>query len=271
MPGHTAPGLELSIGYTVGEDGWGPAYNSDLRKLSVLAQPVVFSRVSELPDTPTQGDRHILLAEDSNSGAEDSIIAYDDGAWFYLTPLEGWEVWSIADSAKYRFVGGAWVEIEAATPSAGGIPYDAGTDGDSNSTDATVQDALDELFRRSRAFPHPATYVVGAGTDESREFTYVFTEAVRYDDLTACKAYAGVPIVGDSNSAEITINILHNGVLFATLAFDDGATAGVFTAVGDSNSGDEVWDINDRMTFVMPASFSGLTKISITMHGQRVG
>lgn len=274
MAVRTLAGMGLRAFYNLGENGWKDSMDEDLRKLSIFVMPVVFSRVTELPDTPTPGDRHILETEDSNSGAAGSIILWDGEPgleeWVYFAPSEGWEVWSIADNAKYRYTGGVWNGISGAGLAAEDISYDGLDGGDSNSEFGDVRVALDELFRRARQAPRPALYIQGAGSDENRTFTYVFTQAMRYGDLSACKAVALTP-GEDSNSAATVIDIRHDNVLFAQLTFAQGSGAGVFSYVGDSNSGDEVFAIGDTMTFVCPADFNFMARIAITMHGEVVG
>lgn len=310
MASRTLPGLGLRAFYNVGEDGWGDNMNEDLRKLSILVMPVVFSTVTEMPDSPTDGDRHLLLAEGSNSEAEDSIILFDVDTWVVIQPSEGWEVYNIGDSTKYRYVGGSWIALEGGAVTAGDVSYDAGDAGDSNSTMTNVRDALDDLYYRirnidagggvdagavtydagtggdsnsdettvqaaldalyaaARVFPGPALYIAGAGFDESAEFSYVFTRPVRFGDMSLCKAYAKTAQVGDSNSGNVSITIQHNGVNMATIDFADGSNTGTFTVIGDSNSGDEIFAAGSRMTFVCPANFHSLAKISITLQGQ---
>jgi len=150
MPARTLPGLNLRAFYSLGESGWNTTLDEDLRKLSALVPAVVLSRVTSLPDTPANGDIHILTAEDSNSGPAGSIIYYENGAWVYFTPSEGWEYYSIADAGKYRYTGGTWIALGGDSIDALDVTYSSGTTGDSNSTEVNVADALDDLYERVR-------------------------------------------------------------------------------------------------------------------------
>jgi len=259
--------LGLRGGYSVGEDGWGDAATEDLRKLSILSQAVVFSFVTELPDSPTNGDRHILSAEDSNSGAANSIIYFDVDTWVYFTPLEGWEVWDIGTASKYRFNGAAWVAAAAATVTATDVSYDAGDEGDSNSEDTTVAQALDELFKRIRAISgavNATAVAYDSGTDGDSNSTET-NVADALDDLylrirniiSGGGVDAGAVTYssgdgGDSNSDETTVAGALDD-LYGRLRVLDPA----FFFVGGSG------DANRRVTyvasrpFILPASLTG--------------
>jgi len=153
MAARDLPGLGLRAFYTVGEDGWGTRASEDLRKLSLLVTKVVLSRVSSLPDTPSAGDAHILTAEDSNSGPSGSIILWEGDTgleeWVYYTPGEGWEVYVVADGGRYRYTGGVWTALSGSSIGAGDVTYDA--EGDSNSEETNVRDALDDLYHRTNS------------------------------------------------------------------------------------------------------------------------
>jgi len=234
MASRTFANLGLRGGYSVGEDGWGDAATEDLRKLSILSQPVVFSFVTELPDSPTNGDRHVLTAEDSNSGAANSIIYWDVDTWVYISPLEGWEVWNIGDSTKYRFNGAAWVAAESAEAFTG----------------------MD-----------PAFFFVGGTGDASRRVTYVPARAFSLPvSLTGSQAFAETPTTDDSNSASVAFDIQKNGASIGTITFDGGSQTGVFTFASGVS-----FAAGDRLSIVAPADLGALLGISITLMGTRIG
>lgn len=272
MPAHNAPGLGLRVGYDVGEDGWGPAYNEDMRKLSALVQPVVFSFVSSLPDSPTDGDRHILSAEDSNSGALGSIILFDVDEWVYIAPSEGWEVWDIGTAAKYRYTGGAWVVIPGSgTLTANDVGYDSGDEGDSNSTETTVAGALDDLYFRVRALggedlPLDPAFFFPAGS-EGQTVLYVATRPFDLPiNLTGSVGYAVVPTTDDSNSDAVVFDIQKNGASIGSATWDGASNTPVFTfASGQS------FAAGDRLGIVAPAAFDGGEGFAFTLLGTRTG
>jgi len=98
------PNLGLTGFWALGEDGWNAANDANLLALSVLVQATVISRVASLPVSPSQGDVYLLTAGPHIK----QIATYDNSAWTYITPKEGWQVYSVADAVAYRYVGGEW-------------------------------------------------------------------------------------------------------------------------------------------------------------------
>lgn len=309
MASRTFANLGLRGGYAAGEDGWGDAATEDLRKLSIMAQPVVFSFVASLPDAPTNGDRHILSAEDSNSGNIHSIIYYDVDTWIYISPLEGWEVWNIGDSNKYRFTGGAWAVIPGSgSLTADAVGYDSGDEGDSNSEETTVAGALDDLYARIRALAPGGSldasgvlYNSGTEGDSNSEDTTV-QEALdeifsRLRVLDPAFFFVGgsgdanrrvtyvasrpfrlpVSLTGSQSWAETPTTDDSNS---AAVAFDiqkNNASIGTLTFDGGSQTGSFTFAsavsfaAGDRLGIVAPASLGALLGVSITLMGERIG
>lgn len=307
MASRTIANLGIRVGYSPGEDGWGDAATEDLRKLSILTQPVVFSFVAELPDAPTNGDRHILSAEDSNSGPVGSIIYWDVDQWVYYTPLEGWEVWNIGDSSKYRFEGGVWVLIPGAgtldayaityssgddgdsnsvevnvgdalddlyrrlrlggASSAAAVSYDSGDTGDSNSVQTTVQAALDDLYSRLRVID-PAFMFAGVGSSENKRASFVATRPFSIPiNCVGSQAYAATPVgPTDSNSAGETI-------VFNIQK--NGGNIGTITFEAGNSVGTFAmvalanFAAGDRLSVLAPAALDTLAEVSITFMGSR--
>jgi hypothetical protein len=108
MAGRTlAGGLALTGDWNEGEDHWKVANDLNLLKLSIIAGRVVLDRVSATPGAPVEGDVHIFKADHPTQ--PNKIAAYDEGAWVYLTPLEGYRLFSIADGHDYLYtVAGGW-------------------------------------------------------------------------------------------------------------------------------------------------------------------
>lgn len=112
MPARTLPGIGLTAGYSGGEDGWGPAMNTNLILLSALVQMTAVNAVDNLPVTPADGEIYVLLATaPSNPGM---IAIRDDGLWRYVQPVVGWQCFVTAQNSIYRFVGGTWIPITSA-------------------------------------------------------------------------------------------------------------------------------------------------------------
>lgn len=92
--------------------------NADLRKLDVLVQPTVFSRVASLPGSPVSGERYILTA--ATGGGQIDDIAYYSNGWLFITPLTGWEVWIRDERLKVRWGTGSPLGWDEVTSTGGG-------------------------------------------------------------------------------------------------------------------------------------------------------
>lgn len=100
----TLPGLGLRAYWTPGSNGWNSQHDPDTRKVSVVCQLVVKSRLALVPGAPVEGDVHILTgAPNANT-----VAAYDNGAWVYFTPAEGWAAYDQATDEALYFNGTAW-------------------------------------------------------------------------------------------------------------------------------------------------------------------
>ncbi len=72
------------------------------------------------PADPAEGDRHIVAAGALGAwaGHEFEIAAFQDGAWAFYPPREGWTAWVGARAELHAFSGGAWI---AASSGGGGV------------------------------------------------------------------------------------------------------------------------------------------------------
>lgn len=52
---------------------------------------------------------HRPAATGAWAGHETEIAQRYGGAWYFITPLEGWAAWDIDAAAQVRFDGAAWV------------------------------------------------------------------------------------------------------------------------------------------------------------------
>lgn len=110
MAGERAlPGLGLFGYWTIGSDGWDVGMDSNLRILSALVGRAVISATTALPVAPVQGDIYIVPAN-ATANAND-IALYDNGAWVYLTPKEGWRLYVKDTDLDVIFTGLAWKTI----------------------------------------------------------------------------------------------------------------------------------------------------------------
>jgi len=93
--------------------------NEALRRLDALVQLAVLSRaVADPPTSPADGERYIVPASatgDWAGASEGDVAAYQDGAWAFYPPQEGWRADVADDGAGLVFRAGAWrYEAESA-------------------------------------------------------------------------------------------------------------------------------------------------------------
>jgi len=91
-------------------------HNEAILALDCLVQPVVESRtVTAPPATPLAGEAWIVPAGASGvwTGHTDEIAAYAAGAWSFLDPAAGWQVYDRSDGTLLVFDAGAWTPLAA--------------------------------------------------------------------------------------------------------------------------------------------------------------
>ena len=101
------PGIGLHAYWTPGSNGWNTQHDPDTRKASVLIQLAVEDIVSSLPGSPAQGDIYIT----TEAGHANEVAAYDNAAWVYYTPGEGWIAFEKSSGLHYKFDGSNWTPL----------------------------------------------------------------------------------------------------------------------------------------------------------------
>ncbi len=98
-------------------------HNEAIRALDCLVQLAVESRtLTTPPSSPAEGARYIVAASPSGawSGKAGKIAAFQDGAWTFYAPKEGWVAWIAADSALVIYAAGAWTLFAGSGGGGGG-------------------------------------------------------------------------------------------------------------------------------------------------------
>jgi hypothetical protein len=91
-------------------------HNDALNRLDALVQPVVESAALATPPTsPLPGEAWVVPsgATGAWAGHAHEIAAWQDGAWSFFDPAEGWQVFDRASDALLIFSGSAWVPVAA--------------------------------------------------------------------------------------------------------------------------------------------------------------
>ncbi len=86
-------------------------HNEALRKLDAIVQLAVLDKdLTAPPPNPNDGDRYIIAAPASDqwAGFESQIAAWQDGAWAFYSPRQGWLAWVGDEAALYGWDGNQW-------------------------------------------------------------------------------------------------------------------------------------------------------------------
>jgi hypothetical protein len=88
-------------------------HNEALTALDAVVQLSVKDRdLTTPPGAPAHGDRYVVAAAgtDAWAGHDDEIAAWQDGAWIFHPPSEGWRCWVDDEDALLVFDGADWVD-----------------------------------------------------------------------------------------------------------------------------------------------------------------
>jgi len=89
-------------------------HNEALRMLdAVLHLRVGIAGLDMPPVSPDEGERHLVGAapEGAFAGHAGEIAAFQDGAWAFLSPRDGWTLWDAGTQKFLVFHDGAWLEV----------------------------------------------------------------------------------------------------------------------------------------------------------------
>jgi hypothetical protein len=89
-------------------------HNEAIQALDALVQPAVESlTLVTPPSSPLAGDTYIVPASATGawSGHTDEVASFQSGAWLFLDPAPGWQVFCKADTTQYVFDAGAWAPL----------------------------------------------------------------------------------------------------------------------------------------------------------------
>ncbi len=119
-------------------------HNEALRALDALVQLSVADRDLAIPpSSPAEGSRYIVAASASGAWAEKSgmIAAWQDGAWAFLAPREGWICWIADEDFAAVWTGTAWVRLPGTGLGSGAVTINASPQG-ASSIFAIVEEEL---------------------------------------------------------------------------------------------------------------------------------
>lgn len=92
-------------------------HNEALRVLDTVVQlSVIAADLTDPPTTPNDGDRYLVAsgAISDWAGKDGDLAVWDDTAWAFLTPNEGWLAWIEDIDQLHVFDGSAWTQAGGA-------------------------------------------------------------------------------------------------------------------------------------------------------------
>ncbi len=104
-------------------------HNDALRALDAMVQVGVADRhLTSPPGSPANGDRYIVAdgASGAWSGMSGRVAAFQDGAWEYYAPREGWLAWVADEDLLYVYNGTGWVPTGGGGGGGGGSASSGG-------------------------------------------------------------------------------------------------------------------------------------------------
>jgi Protein of unknown function (DUF2793) len=100
-------------------------HNEALRGLDAIVQLSVADRdLAAPPGSPADGERYLIAAGATGdwAGHDGKIAAYQDDAWMFYEPREGWITWVADEDITLAFDGTNWVTLSGASVSVNPTP-----------------------------------------------------------------------------------------------------------------------------------------------------
>jgi Protein of unknown function (DUF2793) len=91
-------------------------HNEAIRALDALVQITALDRnLATPPGSPADGDRYIVAASPTSvwAGHAGEIAAYQDAAWLFYPPKEGWIAWVADENLAVVYDGTDWISLSA--------------------------------------------------------------------------------------------------------------------------------------------------------------
>ena len=217
----TSPNLQLAY-LMAAQSQKHVTYNEAMRALDVLVQQAVLDKdLAAAPASPADGDRYIVAAGPTGAwaGQAGKIAAYQDGAWAFYSPREGWLAWVADEDVLYVHDGAGWDELAVAGGGGG-----------------AALDALGALTPAADRLP----YFTGASSAALAPFTSFGRSLVDDADASAARATLGLGTAATQNTGTSGGNVpLLNGAntwsAAQTISYDAGGAAQL--AIVDSTRG----------------------------------
>ena len=222
-------------------------HNEALRNLDAIIQLSVIDRdLTSPPASPTEGSRFIIANASTGEwlGKDNQIAAFQDSAWNYYIPNEGWLCWVEDENLLLAYDGTLWGGVSTGSGSAGTSniinlsPFGAKTNFELSEEEITLSGASMD----STIFIPDRAIVFGVST----RTTQAITGASSYD----CGIASETGKYGSLLS--IALNSTNSGVTGPTAFYSD--TPIRITANGGNFTGGKVRIAIHYMTCTTPTS-----------------
>lgn len=200
--------------------------NEAFRALDALVQPAVESTgLNTPPGSPVDGSRYLVGPAPSGAwvGQGFAIAAWQDGAWAFYSPAEGWSVWDRATDAALTFLGGAWVR-QAALPFPDNL-FRLSDDADPTKLAAFDLSGLSAGTTRTFTLPNLSATLAHLG-NAAQTFAGATTfsnAAVTIGTATTTATY-GIGTGGTTTGVTKTVNLGTGGAAGSTTVINLGST-----------------------------------------------
>jgi hypothetical protein len=176
-------------------------HNEALRALDAVVQLMVLDKdLAAPPASPAEGARYIVAPSPAGAwaGQAGRIAAWQDGAWAFYTPREGWLAWAADEDALYVWSGTAWAAFAA------------------GSLSNVVEDPTPQLGGDLDANGHTIAFDDATGlTDDSGNAQLVFhkaASAVNHLGLTNAPTGTGPQLSAEGTDANINLRLTPKGI-----------------------------------------------------------
>lgn len=248
-------------------------HNEAIRALDALVQLSVLDRdLASPPASPVDGARYIVAASPTGawSGFAGKIAAYQDGAWMFYTPREGWIAWIADENVGLVYDGAAWITFGGGGGTTSVNPVTGGLLGVNTTADTTNRLAVKSdatLFSHDDVTPGSGDIRAKLNKSAANK-----TASVLFQD-----AFSGRAEIGLTGDDDFHFKVSSDGAAFKEAILID-RTSGRVTLPSTSASNSNLFTDSGRFAaasasvtvgaFAAPAYLVPYNGATLTGHGK---
>ncbi len=225
-------------------------HNEAIRALDAVVQIAVLDRdLSAPPASPTDGDRYIVAANATGAwaGHDNAVAAWQDGAWVFYAPREGWLAWVSDEDSLVAWDGAAWVVAGGGAPVNINPAAAVGVN--------TTADATNKLAVKSDAVLHSHDDVT-PGTGDARHVLNKSATA-RTASFVFQTGFSGRAEIGLTGDDDFRFKVSPDGSTFydaIVIDNDDGSVTFPNSSIGGGGGGGGDVAVEDEGNQVLAAA-----------------